>query len=87
MLARFNLDFHLNWHKGVLGVVLDLVLDKTTVICRAALLMMGVLAWGSVLFEVTVSGVVTDVYDGDTLTVEVGTWPGSRGPEVSGREE
>ena len=44
--------------------------------CRIALVLSGVLAWNSVLCQVTVSGIVTDVYDGDTLTVAASTWPG-----------
>ncbi len=35
-----------------------------------------ILVWSGAWAQVTVSGIVTDVYDGDTLTVEAGTWPG-----------
>lgn len=43
---------------------------------QLGLILIGALMWGGAGAQVTVSGLVTDVYDGDTLTVEAGTWPG-----------
>ncbi len=47
-------------------------------ILRLATMLIGVLIYSDACTQVTVSGIVTDVYDGDTLTVEAGTWPGIR---------
>lgn len=47
-----------------------------TDILRLASTLIGVLICSGAWTQVTVSGIVTDVYDGDTLTVLAGTWPG-----------
>ena len=49
---------------------------KGTDILNSALMLVGALVCSGAWAQVTVSGIVTDAYDGDTLTVEAGTWPG-----------